>query len=293
MEKPFSREYEIRMPRGRSLRMGPRTLIMGVLNVTPDSFSDGGSFFDVSSAVERALQMVEQGADILDVGGESARPGARPVPAADEIKRVVPVIERIASAADTPISIDTSKAEVAREALAAGASIVNDITGLHGDPAVAQAAAEFSAAVVAMHIKGTPRNMQENPFYEDLIGEISGYLRRSIAIAKQNGVPAEQIIIDPGIGFGKTVRHNLEIMARLREFESLGRPILTGTSRKSTIGKITGKPVDRRVFGTAATLAICIANGAHVVRVHDVAEAADVVKMTDAICRWDEYEDEE
>jgi dihydropteroate synthase len=291
VNQPFSPEFTLTLPRGRSLELGPRTLIMGIVNVTPDSFSDGGRFPDSAAAAEHALKLAEQGADILDVGGESTRPGAQPVSAAHEAARVVPVIEKIAAACDAPISVDTTKVEVAREALAAGAAIVNNITGLHGDPELARVAAEFSAPVIVMHIKGTPRNMQQNPTYDDLIGEITGYLRRSIAIAERNGVPAAQIIVDPGIGFGKTVRHNLEIMARLREFETLGRPILVGTSRKSTIGQVTGKPVGQRLFGTAATVAICIANGAHVVRVHDVAEAADVAKMSDAICRWREYQE--
>jgi len=236
--------------------------------------------------------MIEEGAHIVDVGGESTRPGAQPLTASDEARRVLPVIEKIATS-HVPVSIDTTKVEVAREALAAGAAIVNDITGLHGDPALARTAAQFSAPLVAMHIKGTPRTMQNNPTYKNLIAEITDYLRDSIAIAEQNGLPAEQMIVDPGIGFGKTVRHNLEIMARLREFAALGRPILIGTSRKSTIGKITGKPVHQRLFGTAATIALCIANGAHIVRVHDVAQAVDVAKMTVAICRWTEYEEKD
>jgi len=291
VNQPFPRKYTLALPRGRSLVLGPRTLIMGIINVTPDSFSDGGRFFDPSAAVEHGLRLLEDGADMLDIGGESTRPGAGPVTPADEIGRVVPVIEKLAAASYAVISIDTTKAEVAREALAAGADIINDITGLHGDPDVARAAAEFSAPLVAMHIKGTPRTMQQKPVYDDLIGEIVGYLRESIRIAEQNGVPAGQMIIDPGIGFGKTARHNLEIMARLREFAALRRPILIGTSRKSTIGKITGKPVGKRLFGTAATIALCIANGACIVRVHDVAEAVDVVKMADAICMWQEYEE--
>jgi len=257
---------------------------MGVLNVTPDSFSDGGRFLQPLNAVQHGLALIRDGADILDVGGESTRPGAEEVSTATELRRVIPVIEGIARAADTPISIDTTKAEVAREALAAGASIVNDITGLHADASLARVAADFSAPIVAMHIKGTPRTMQEHPSYADLIGEITDYLRQSIAIAQANGVPAEQVIVDPGIGFGKSVGHNLEIMARLGELRSLGRPILVGTSRKSTIGKVTGKPAGERVFGTAATVAICVANGASIVRVHDVAEMVDVVKMADAIC---------
>ncbi|HUS59710.1 MAG TPA: dihydropteroate synthase [Planctomycetota bacterium] len=283
MNQPSQTEYTVKLPRGLSLKLGPRTLIMGVLNVTPDSFSDGGLYYLPDLAVERAHQMIEAGADILDIGGESTRPGAMPVPPETELKRVIPVIEQISSRSNVIISIDTTKAQVAREALAAGASIVNDTTGLHGDPALVKAAANASAAVVAMHIKGTPRTMQQQPVYHDLIGEIAGYLRESIALAEANGVPAGQVIIDPGIGFGKTVQHNLEIMARLRELQALHRPILIGTSRKSTIGQITGKPVDQRIFGTAATVAICIINGAAIVRVHDVSEMVDVVKMADAI----------
>jgi len=283
--------FTIQLPRGRSMTLGPRTLVMGILNVTPDSFSDGGRFLDASAAVEHALEMAEDGADIIDVGGESTRPGADSVPAAEELRRVVPVIERICAATAVHVSIDTTKPEVARAALAAGASIVNDVTGLHADAALARVAAEFCAPVVAMHIKGTPRTMQQHPVYYDLMGEIAAYLRRSIAIAVENGVPASQVIVDPGIGFGKTVRHNLEVMARLGELASLGRPILVGSSRKSTIGKVTGKPPGRRTYGTAATIAICIANGASIVRVHDIAETLDVVNMADAIRRWQEWKD--
>ena len=281
--------FMIRIPRGRVLQLGPRTLIMGILNVTPDSFSDGGQFIDADAAVAHGIKMARDGADIIDVGGESTRPGAEAVTAAEELRRVIPVIERLAEQVSVPISIDTTKPEVARAALAAGAAIVNDITGLHGDPSLARVAAEFGAPIVAMHIKGTPRTMQQSPTYADLLGEVKDYLRESIAIAGRNGVPAEQVIIDPGLGFGKTVRHNLEVMARLGELADLGRPIMVGPSRKSTIGKITGKPADQRQFGTGAAVAICIANGASIVRVHDVAEMADVVRMADAICRFAEY----
>jgi len=283
-DKPFARQFRLDLPRGRRLILGPRTLIMGVVNVTPDSFSDGGRFGDTAAAVEHGLRLIDEGADILDVGGESTRPGTQAVSVSEELARVIPVIERLTRFNSIPVSIDTSKVQVAKEALAAGASIVNDITGFHADASIARVAAEFGAAAVVMHIKGTPRTMQEKPVYGDLIGEIKAYLNESIRIGGENGLPAEKIIIDPGIGFGKTVSHNLEIMARLAEFTSLARPILVGTSRKSTIGVITGKPVNQRVFGTAATLALCIRNGAQIVRVHDVAAAVDVVKMTDAIC---------
>jgi len=283
-EKSSARQFRIELPRGRALVLGQRTLVMGVVNVTPDSFSDGGRFNDTNAAVQHALRLIDEGADILDIGGESTRPGAKAVSVSEELNRVIPVIERIARFNKIPISIDTSKAEVAREALAAGASIVNDITGFRVDASIPRVAAEAGAAAVVMHIKGTPRTMQKNPVYADLIGEIKAYLSESIRIGAENGLPAEKVIIDPGIGFGKTVSHNLEIMARLEEFSSLGRPILVGTSRKSTIGAITRKPVSRRIFGTAATLALCIRNGAHILRVHDVAAAVDVAKMADAIC---------
>ena len=284
-----SRLLTIQLPHGRSLTFGRRTLIIGIVNVTPDSFSDGGWFLHPHNALDHIEIMVHAGVDIIDIGGESTRPGAEAVSVDEELHRVIPLIELLAERTDVPVSIDTTKPEVARAALAAGASIVNDITGLHGDEAMARAAAEFGAAVIVMHIKGTPRTMQQNPVYDDLLGEVIAYLRESIAIAERNGVPAERVIVDPGIGFGKTVRHNLELMARLRELEVLGRPILVGTSRKSTIGKITGKPADARQFGTAATVAICIANGAGIVRVHDVPEMADVVKMADAICGYTQY----
>ncbi|HUW33483.1 MAG TPA: dihydropteroate synthase [Planctomycetota bacterium] len=287
--KRDSRPLTIQLPHGRSLTFGRRTLIIGIVNVTPDSFSDGGWFLHPHNALDHIEIMVHAGVDIIDIGGESTRPGAEAVSVDEELHRVIPLIELLAERTDVPVSIDTTKPEVARAALAAGASIVNDITGLHGDEAMARAAAEFGAAVIVMHIKGTPRTMQQNPVYDDLLGEVIAYLRESIAIAERNGVPAERVIVDPGIGFGKTVRHNLELMARLRELEVLGRPILVGTSRKSTIGKITGKPADERQFGTAATVAICIANGAGIVRVHDVPEMADVVKMADAICGYTQY----
>jgi len=279
----------IPLPHGGSLTLGRRTLIMGIVNVTPDSFSDGGWYLDPHNALDHVEAMIHAGVDIIDIGGESTRPGAEAVSVMEELHRVMPLIELLAEMTDVPISIDTTKPEVARAALAAGASIVNDITGLHDNDALARVAAEFGAALVAMHIKGTPRTMQQNPVYGDLLGEVIAYLRESIAIAERNGVPAGRVIVDPGIGFGKTVRHNLELMARLRELEVLGRPILVGTSRKSTIGKITGKPAGERLFGTAATVAICIANGASIVRVHDVPEMADVVKMADAIRGYKQY----
>jgi len=277
--------FAVPLPCGE-LHLGGRTLLMGVVNVTPDSFSDGGRFIERPKAVEHGLELVEQGADILDIGGESTRPGAEPVPLDEELRRVLPVIESLAEGTDVPISIDTCKAAVAEQAVAAGAAIVNDITGLRSDPDMAAVIARTGAAAVVMHIQGTPRDMQVEPHYDDVMDEICRYLRESLLIAERAGVEMEKVIVDPGIGFGKTVEHNLEVLDRLGELKSLGRPILVGTSRKSTIGKVLDAPVDARIFGASATVAVAIRNGAHVVRVHDVAEMSDVTRMTDAIGRW-------
>lgn len=262
-----------------------RTLVMGILNLTPDSFSDGGLFISVGAAVEHAERMVAEGADIIDVGGESSRPGADSVPAEVEMDRVLPVIERLAKAIETPISIDTYKSSVARYALDAGACIVNDISALRGDPDMARIVAEAGVPVVLMHMKGTPRNMQLDPRYDSLISEIISFLKARIQAAVDAGISPDRIIVDPGIGFGKTVAHNLEIIRRLREFKSLGKSILIGTSRKSFIGKVLGLPVDDRLEGTAATVALAISGGADIVRVHNVKEMARVARMTDAIMR--------
>jgi dihydropteroate synthase len=267
-----------------TLETGRRTLVMGILNVTPDSFAGDSVYHNPDAAVRRALEFIAEGADIIDIGGESTRPGSEPVSAEEERERVLPVLERLADA-NVPLSIDTRKAAVARAAVQAGASIINDITGLRGDAEMVRVAAESNVGLVLMHIQGTPQTMQQNPTYADLIGEISDALRGSIEWARQHGIEAERIVIDPGIGFGKTMEHNLQILRCLREFENLGRPILMGTSRKSFIGKILDLPVAQRLFGTAATVAIAIANGADIVRVHDVKEMAQVARMTDAIVR--------
>ncbi|ADL13288.1 dihydropteroate synthase [Acetohalobium arabaticum] len=264
---------------------GKRTYIMGILNVTPDSFSDGGEYNDFDTAVERAQEMIDNGADIIDIGGESTRPGSDPLPLEEELERVIPVIEYLTPRIDVPISVDTYKSEVGRRALEAGADIINDITGFKEDPKLAEVAAEYDAPVILMHIQGRPKNMQQNPSYEDLISEILNYLQESIDVGLEAGIKREKIIVDPGIGFGKTTDHNLEIMQRLGEFKSLGQPILLGTSRKSMIGNTLDLPVDQRVEGTGATVSIGIANGADIVRVHDVKEMARVAKMTDAMVR--------
>lgn len=268
-----------------TLPLGQRTLVMGILNVTPDSFSDGGLYNQQQQAIKRGLEIAAQGADIIDVGGESTRPGSEPVAEAEELKRVLPVIEKLAEQVNIPISIDTKKAKVAEEALKAGASMVNDITGFKGDPAMPQALiSKRDVVAIAMHIKGEPKTMQLHPVYEDLIAEISQYLRESVELAVKAGLPAQNVFIDPGFGFGKTVAQNLEILRRLSEFKTLGQPIAIGTSRKSTIGKVLGDlPVSERLEGTAATVCAAILNGANLIRVHDVKEMVKVAKMSDAI----------
>jgi len=267
---------------GGSLTFGRRTHVMGVLNVTPDSFSDGGDWMDPDRALRRARTMVRQGADLVDVGGESTRPGARAVPAKEEIRRVVPVVERLA-AERILVSIDTSKAAVARAAFRAGAKILNDVTALRGDCAMAKTAARAGVAVILMHMKGTPRTMQESPLYGDVVAEIIGFFREILRTAWRAGIERDKIIVDPGIGFGKSPEHNLEILRRLHEFRTLGRPLAIGTSRKSFIGRALNRRVDDRTSGTAATVAAAILRGADVVRVHDIREMTDVARMTDLL----------
>ena len=256
---------------------------MGIINVTPDSFS-GDGVVDADAAVARAWKFVEDGADIVDVGGESTRPGSQPVPADEEMRRVLPVIEKLrAQNFPLPISVDTYKPQVARLALEAGACILNDIFGLR-QPGMLELVAEIKPTVVIMHMQGTPQTMQINPTYTDCVSEIADFLRQRAEEAMAVGLPKDRIIVDPGIGFGKTVEHNLEILRRLREIKALGFPVLIGTSRKSFIGKVLGIDVPaERVWGTAATVALAIANGADIVRVHDVREMVQVARMTDAI----------
>ncbi|MBN2223512.1 MAG: dihydropteroate synthase [Deltaproteobacteria bacterium] len=272
---------------GRLLDLSRQTLVMGILNVTPDSFSDGGRYLDVDRAVDRALCMAEEGADIIDIGGESSRPGARPVSEEEETRRVVDVIEAIRKRIDTPLSIDTYKAGVARRAVEAGASLINDISALTFDPNMAPLAARLSVPVILMHIKGTPRDMQKDPRYTDLIGEIKGFLDRAIQHATGSGIDPERIIIDPGIGFGKTAEDNLTLIGHIRDFFDLGRPVLIGASRKSFIGALTGKPVNDRLWGSIGAAAAAALLGAHIVRVHDVAETRDALAVVDAINRRD------
>ncbi len=269
--------------RDHTLNLSNRTLIMGILNVTPDSFSDGGRFVTVDSAVQRALQMQEEGADIIDVGGESTRPGSQPVSEEAERNRVVPVIRRLARELDIPISIDTYKSRVADAALHAGASIINDISGCRFDAHMPRIAASHQAGLVLMHIKGEPKNMQVNPHYDDLMQEIMDYLQQSINTAASGGVDTSHIVIDPGIGFGKRLQDNFQILNELRTFQKLQRPILVGPSRKSFIGAVLDLPAEERLEGSIAAVTASIMNGADLVRVHDVEKIRRGVEIADAI----------
>jgi dihydropteroate synthase len=258
--------------------LGDKTYLMGILNVTPDSFSDGGLYHGRETAIRRAGKMIAEGADIIDIGGESTRPGYEPVEPSEEADRVVPVIECIVKEYDIPVSIDTSKAYVAEKALEAGACIVNDVWGLQKDPLMAGAISRCGAGVILMH-------NQQDKDYRDLMGNITGFLRKSVKIAEESGIGRKSIIVDPGIGFAKKLEHNLEVIRRLKELNTLGLPILLGTSRKSMIGNILDLPVSDRVEGTAATVTLGIAAGVDIIRVHDIKEMARVAKMTDAIVR--------
>lgn len=269
-----------------SFDFSQKTYIMGILNVTPDSFSDKGLFFEKSAAIEHALRMAEDGADIIDIGGESTRPGSDPVPLEEELGRTIPVIEAIAREVPVPISIDTYKAEVAMRALDAGASMVNDISGLRYDPGMQKVVSSYKVPVVIMHIKGKPKDMQNNTQYEALIPEMLDYIRDGIRMASGAGIASDMIIIDPGIGFGKTFEQNLSIIHNLHEFTLLEKPVLIGLSRKAFIGGVLGNaPPGERLEGTAASAAIAIMNGANIIRVHDVKEMVRVAKVADAIKR--------
>ncbi|HET7455887.1 MAG TPA: dihydropteroate synthase [Solirubrobacterales bacterium] len=255
---------------------------MGVVNVTPDSFSDGGLYLDPEQAIAHGLQLIEDGAEILDVGGESTRPGAEPVGAEEELRRVIPVIHGLV-AADCHVSVDTSKAVVAAAALEAGAEIVNDVTALRGDPEMASLCAERGATVVLMHMLGEPRTMQEDPRYDDVVAEVKAFLAERLEAAVAAGIDEERVWLDPGIGFGKTGAHNMELLRRLGELRELGRPLVIGTSRKSFIGKVDGSPADDRLGGSIASSILAAAEGADVLRVHDVAEMRQALAVATAI----------
>jgi dihydropteroate synthase len=261
--------------------LSSRTHIVGVLNVTPDSFSDGGRFFSKSAAVEHALRLVDEGADIIDVGGESTRPGSDPVSVDEELRRVIPVIEALIDRTKTPISIDTYKSVVAKSALEAGATIVNDISGLTFDTEMVNVVARHGAALIIMHMKGTPKTMQVDPEYDDVVDEVKTFLHQQARVAADHGI--SQIIIDPGIGFGKKLEHNLELFSRLEELTEIGYPLMVGPSRKSFIGTILNLSVDSRVEGTAAAVAASVLKGANLVRVHDVQAMKRVAQVVDAI----------
>jgi dihydropteroate synthase len=269
--------------RGRTLECGPRTLVMGVLNVTPDSFSDGGRFLDHEAAVERGLRMVAEGADILDIGGESTRPGSDEVPEGEELDRVVPVIKRLVAEVDVPISIDTRKPGVAAAAVEAGASIVNDVSGAR-DPGMFDVVRDTNAGLILMHMLGEPKTMQEDPHYDDVVAEVKAYLEERVTAAVDAGITRDRLAIDPGLGFGKNFEHSMALMRHTDAFLDVGLPLVVGPSRKSFIGEaLGGEPVDRRMEGTLGAVAWMAAQGAHVVRVHDVEPTVRLLRVVDAI----------
>jgi dihydropteroate synthase len=277
--------FRLQLPSG-TLSLGERTLVMGILNVTPDSFSDGGKFFDPQLAVTQAVEMERAGADLLDVGGESTRPGSRGTSTEEELARVMPVLKALRGAVRVPISIDTRKVDVAEAAIDAGASIINDISGLKTDPRIGEVAARHGVPLILMHLRGEPRTMQKAPFARNVMKDVAQGLRASIGKARAAGVPKSQIIIDPGIGFGKSFQQNYELLQKLRELAKLGYPLLVGTSRKGFLGASLARhgksaPPEERMWATAATVTASILGGAHIVRVHDVAEMAQVARVAD------------
>jgi dihydropteroate synthase len=279
---PDAKPSRLRCPRA-TLPLGQRTLVMGILNITPDSFSDGGKYLDPAAAVRHALELVRDGADIIDVGGESTRPAAQDIPEEEEIRRVLPVIESLAEKADVPISVDTRKSGVARRAVKAGAQIINDISALHHDPEMLRVAAENGTPVVLMHMRGTPATMQQYTTYGDLMREVEDYLLAAVSECINAGLGYDQVVVDPGIGFAKNAEQNLEILGNLHKLASLRLPLMVGVSRKSFIGRILGLPSEERLEGTAAAVAACVLGGADIVRVHDVREMVRVIKVCDAV----------
>ncbi len=275
--------------RGRRFSLGPAAWLMGIVNVTPDSFSDGGAFFDENRAADHGLELACAGADILDVGGESTRPGSLPVPEEEELRRVLPVIRRLRPKTGVLISVDTTKSAVARAALDAGADIVNDTSGLRADAAMGPLIARSGAAVILMHMKGVPRTMQESPRYDDLLGEVKAFLAGRIREAEAAGIPVERTIVDPGIGFGKTAGHNLALLNRLDVLQDLGRPVCVGPSRKAFIGRILGLPPGERLEGSIAAAVVSVCRGAHILRVHDVGAVAKAVRVAEAILAAPRY----
>ena len=273
------------LAKGQTISFSNRPLLMGIVNVTPDSFFDGGRFLDPEAAVAHACQLVEEGADLLDIGAESTRPGSIPVEETEERRRLIPVVTAVAKAVSVPISVDTSKAVVAKAAIDAGAVIVNDVTALRGDPAMVDAIVVSGVGVVLMHMKGTPQTMQKAPKYHDVVEEVEDFLAERVRFALEGGVAKNQIMLDPGIGFGKTLAHNLDLLAQLRTFTKLGFPLLVGPSRKGFIGELVEQSVQDRAWGTAGAIALAVEQGANVLRVHDVAGMKDVVRVAAAISR--------
>ena len=271
--------------KGQTISFSDRPLLMGIVNVTPDSFFDGGRFLDPQAAVAHAWRLVEEGADLLDIGAESTRPGSVPVEETEERRRLIPVVTAVAKAVSVPISVDTSKAVVAKAAIDAGAVMVNDVTALRGDPAMVDAIVVSGVGVVLMHMQGTPQTMQKAPQYHDVVEDVEDFLVERVRFALERGVAKNQIMLDPGIGFGKTLAHNLDLLAQLRTFTKLGFPLLVGPSRKGFIGELVEQSVQDRAWGTAGAIALAVEQGAHVLRVHDVAGMKDVVKVAAAISR--------
>ncbi len=271
--------------KGQTISFSDRPLLMGIVNVTPDSFFDGGRFLDPQAAVAHAWRLVEEGADLLDIGAESTRPGSVPVEETEERRRLIPVVTAVAKAVSIPISVDTSKAVVAKAAIDAGAVMVNDVTALRGDSAMVDAIVVSGVGVVLMHMQGTPQTMQKAPQYHDVVEEVEDFLAERVRFALERGVAKNQIMLDPGIGFGKTLAHNLDLLAQLRTFTKLGFPLLVGPSRKGFIGELVEQSVQDRAWGTAGAIALAVEQGAHVLRVHDVAGMKDVVKVAAAISR--------
>src|SRR6266436_5756772 len=281
------RTFRLELP-SRTLALGQRTLLMGVLNVTPDSFSDGGKFLGPQSAIEHALEMERAGADLLDIGGESTRPGSTGTPAETELARILPVLEGLHGVLKIPIAIDTRKSEVAEAAVSAGAQIINDVSGLRNDPRIAEVAHRRGVPLILMHMRGEPETMQKKPFARDVMKDVTHGLRASIAVARKAGVGKSQIVIDPGVGFGKSFEQNYELLRKLAELAKLGYPLLVGTSRKGFLGATLARdgksaPAEERLWATAATVTASILGGAHIVRVHDVAEMAQVARVADCL----------
>jgi dihydropteroate synthase len=275
--------HEWHLPK-QTLQIGRPPLVMGIVNVTPDSFSDGGLHMEIESALAHGRTLIQQGADILDIGGESTRPGATPVPVEEELRRVLPVVKQLAAEASIPLSVDTYKAETARACLAAGAQIINDITGLTGDPAMAEVVRVARAGVIVMHMQGTPATMQINPQYDDVVADVGCFLETRLQQLTSSGIARTQIVLDPGIGFGKTLDHNFELLAGLSELQRLGRPICLGVSRKGFLGKVSKRPVQQRLAGSVAAVLYAVSQqAAQIVRVHDVMETQYALAVFEAI----------